>query len=153
MTACMFGKFATAAFLLGSGALGHLTDINGDTALHWAAYKGHAELIKLLMYSGVDLQKPDYFGSTPLHLACLSGNISCVRILCEKSKIELEPRDKNGKTPLQLAKSHRHSEVVRILQAEQKRRARWIPPINELWYVLVHNHTLCSRYSDVLESR
>lgn len=136
MTACMFGKFATAAFLLGSGAQGHLTDINGDTALHWAAYKGHAELIKLLMYSGVDLQKPDYFGSTPLHLACLSGNVSCVRILCEKSKIELEPRDKNGKTPLQLAKSHRHSEIVRILQAEQKRRARWIPPINELWFVI-----------------
>lgn len=136
MTACMFGKFATAAFLLGSGAQGHLTDINGDTALHWAAYKGHAELIKLLIYSGVDLQKPDYFGSTPLHLACLSGNISCVRILCEKSKIELEPRDKNGKTPLQLAKSHRHSEIVRILQAEQKRRARWIPPINELWFVI-----------------
>lgn len=134
MTACMFGKFATAAFLLGSGAMGHLTDINGDTALHWAAYKGHAELIRLLIYSGVDLQKPDYFGSTPLHLACLSGNISCVKILCEKSKIELEPRDKNGKTPLQLAKSHRHSEIVRILQAEQKRRARWIPPINELWF-------------------
>jgi len=22
------------------GALNHLTDINGDTALHWAAYKG-----------------------------------------------------------------------------------------------------------------
>lgn len=144
MTACMFGKFATAAFLLGSGALGHLTDINGDTALHWAAYKGHAELIKLLMYSGVDLQKPDYFGSTPLHLACLSGNISCVRILCEKSKIELEPRDKNGKTPLQLAKSHRHSEIVRILQAEQKRRARWIPPINELWCALAYGRSFPS---------
>lgn len=139
MTACMFGKFATAAFLLGSGALGHLTDINGDTALHWAAYKGHAELIRLLMYSGVDLQKPDYFGSTPLHLACLSSNVSCVKILCEKSKIELEPRDKNGKTPLQLAKSHRHSEIVRILQAEQKRRARWIPPINELWFILLYS--------------
>ncbi|OAD54217.1 hypothetical protein WN48_08215 [Eufriesea mexicana] len=136
MTACMFGRFVTATVLLGSGALGHLTDINGDTALHWAAYKGHAELIRLLMYSGVDLQKPDYFGSTPLHLACLSRNVSCVKILCEKSKIELEPRDKNGKTPLQLAKSHRHSEIVRILQAEQKRRARWIPPINELWALL-----------------
>jgi ankyrin repeat protein len=36
----MFGRVATAAFLLGMGALNHLTDINGDTALHWAAYKG-----------------------------------------------------------------------------------------------------------------
>jgi palmitoyltransferase ZDHHC13/17 len=40
MTACMFGKAATAAYLLGMQALNHLTDINGDTALHWAAYKG-----------------------------------------------------------------------------------------------------------------
>lgn len=40
MTASMFGRAATAAFLLGMGAFNHLTDINGDTALHWAAYKG-----------------------------------------------------------------------------------------------------------------
>lgn len=51
---------------------------------------GHADLIRLLQYSGVDLQKPDNFGSTPLHLACLSGNVSCVKILCEKvSMIEI----------------------------------------------------------------
>lgn len=84
MTACMFGRSATAAYLLGMGALNHLCDINGDTALHWAAYKGHADLIKLLMYSGVNLQKSDHFGSTPLHLACLSGNVHCVKLLCEK---------------------------------------------------------------------
>ncbi|KAF4519782.1 hypothetical protein B566_EDAN009032 [Ephemera danica] len=88
--------------------------------------KSHPELIRLLMYSGVDLQKPDNFGSTPLHLACLSGNVNCVKMLCEKSKIELEPRDKNGKTPLMLAKSHRHNDVVTVLTAEYKRRASWI---------------------------
>lgn len=45
MTACMFGRAATATFLLGMGALNHLTDINGDTALHWAAYKGNQVFI------------------------------------------------------------------------------------------------------------
>ena len=50
--------------------------------LHFVS--GHADLIRLLTYSGVDLQKPDDFGSTPLHLACLSGNVSCVKLLCEK---------------------------------------------------------------------
>lgn len=84
MTACMFGRTATAAFLLGMGALNHLMDINGDTAMHWAAYKGHADLIRLLVYSGASLQKPDHFGSTPLHLACLSGSVTCVKLLCEK---------------------------------------------------------------------
>ena len=85
------------------------------------------------MYSGMDLQKPDYFGSTPLHLACLSGYVSCVKILCAKGDVDLEPHDKNGKTPLQLAKSHRHHEIIRILQTEQRRRSRWISPVNQLW--------------------
>jgi len=83
MTASMFGKTSTASFLLGMGALHHLTDINGDTALHWASYKGHPELIRLLLYSGADLTKADNFGSTPLHLAALSGNAKCVEILCQ----------------------------------------------------------------------
>lgn len=41
MTAAMFGKAGTAAYLLGMDAQNHLTDINGDSALHWAAYKGN----------------------------------------------------------------------------------------------------------------
>ncbi|KAJ1519451.1 hypothetical protein ONE63_004741 [Megalurothrips usitatus] len=133
MTACVFGRSATAAYLLGMGAYHHLTDINGDSALHWAAYKGHPDLIRLLIYAGVDLQKADNFGSTPLHLACLSANVACVKILCEKSKIELEPRDKNGKTPLMLAKSHQHNDIVQVLTSERNRRSRWMPPINEIW--------------------
>jgi ankyrin repeat protein len=54
------------------------------TAYKFCFVSGHADLIRLLTYSGVDLQKPDNFGSTPLHLACLSGNVSCVKLLCEK---------------------------------------------------------------------
>lgn len=128
-----YGRTATAAYLLGMGALNHLTDINGDTALHWAAYKGHADLMRLLMYSGVDLQKPDNFGSTPLHLACLSGNINCVRLLCEKSNLDLEPRDKNCKTPIMLAQAHQHQDVVRLLYGEVKKKSRWMPSISEIW--------------------
>lgn len=99
------------------------------------------------MYSGIDLQKPDNFGSTPLHLACLSGNTQSVKILSEKSKIELEPRDKNGKTPLVLAKSHRHSEIVQILISEMKRRAKWIPPLSEMWYAKIFLFELQKNFS------
>lgn len=56
MTAAMYGRTISACYLLGMGALHHLTDINGDTALHWAAYKGHSEIIQILINSGVDLQ-------------------------------------------------------------------------------------------------
>lgn len=156
MTACMYGRIATAAYLLGMGAQHSLQDINGDTALHWvssvlvegqkgpmfnlysflhtqASYKGHADLIRLLMYSGVDLQKTDNFGSTPLHLACLSGNIQCVRILCEKRGLNLEPKDQNGKTPIMLAYSHQNNEVVKLLHNNLKKKSRFMPGISELW--------------------
>jgi ankyrin repeat protein len=58
--------------------------LKGKTEYKLCFVSGHADLIRLLTYSGVDLQKPDNFGSTPLHLACLSGNVSCVKLLCEK---------------------------------------------------------------------
>lgn len=138
MTACMFGRLATAAFLLGRGASPRLTDVNGDTAAHWAAYKGHAELVRLLLHGGVELHRPDYFGSTPLHLACLAGHLGVVRILCEQGRwvADLEPRDKNGKTPLQLARSHRHHQIVRLLQRELSRREGWLPPLTRFWGML-----------------
>lgn len=47
MTACVFGRGATAAYLLGMGAYHHLTDINGDSALHWSAYKG--KLVRMML--------------------------------------------------------------------------------------------------------
>jgi palmitoyltransferase ZDHHC13/17 len=101
--------------------------------LHWAAYKGHAEIIQILINSGVDLEKTDNFGSTPLHLSCLSGNISCVKLLCQKRNLNLCPKDKNEKTPLMLAQSHRHYEIVKFLQNEIKKKSRFFPPLGEIW--------------------
>ena len=84
MMACMFGRSLMAAYLLGRGAQASLTDMNGDSALHWSAYKGFPSLMQMLIYSGFDPQKPDNFGSSPLHLACISGNLMAVKLLCAK---------------------------------------------------------------------
>ena len=86
MMACMFGRSLMAAYLLGRGAQANLTDMNGDSALHWSAYKGFPSLMQMLIYSGFDPQKPDNFGSSPLHLACISGNLMAVKLLCAKVK-------------------------------------------------------------------
>ena len=44
----------------------------------------------------------DNYGQTPLHLACLSGNLNSVQILVEQ-EVELESVDFNGNTPKKLA--------------------------------------------------
>lgn len=133
ITSAIYGKTITACYLLGMGAQHHLTDINGDAAIHWASYKGHWEIIQILINSGVDLQKTDNFGSTPLHLSCLSGNIMSVKLLCQKRNLDLQPKDKNEKTPLMLAQSHRHYEIVKLLQNEIKKKSKIFPAFSEVW--------------------
>jgi ankyrin repeat protein len=40
IVACQYGKTMLAGYLMGKGASTRLTDNDGDTALHWAAFKG-----------------------------------------------------------------------------------------------------------------
>ena len=51
MMACMFGRSLMAAYLLGRGAEPNLTDMNGDSALHWSAYKGFPALMQASSFS------------------------------------------------------------------------------------------------------
>ena len=44
--AAQYGKSNVCSYLIGKGANIHAVDIEGDTALHWAAFKGISNLIK-----------------------------------------------------------------------------------------------------------
>jgi acyl-CoA-binding protein len=50
------------------------TDENNMTVLHWAADRGHVEIIEYLLDAGFDCNLIDSEGSTPLHHAAYSGN-------------------------------------------------------------------------------
>ena len=88
----------------------------------------------MLIYSGFDPQKEDNFGSSPLHLACISGNIMAVKLLCAKSSVDLEPRDRNRKTPLDLAAKHGHEDIIKFLETEKRRRNSFLPVFLDIWH-------------------
>ena len=57
--------------------------IDGMTALHWAAYQDDQETVKLLVRSGAHLRAANRYGVTPLSLACTNGNGAMVEFLLE----------------------------------------------------------------------
>ena len=75
----------------------------------------------------------DNFGSSPLHLACISGNIMAVKLLCAKSSVDLEPRDRNRKTPLDLAAKHGHEDIIKFLESEKRQRNSFLPVFLDIW--------------------
>jgi len=66
MWACEYGRSNVAAFLLQNGIKG-TEQLHGATGLHWAAYGGHEDIVKLLLKrkAPVDL-KDQRYAATPL---------------------------------------------------------------------------------------
>ena len=104
IVACQHEQATCVAFLVQNGADLGLADNNGDTALHWAAYKGFIELTGLCSYlSPQSLDKEDIYGQKPIHLAALRGNDSVVEYLVIDCGSDMYSKDKNGYNPLELA--------------------------------------------------
>ena len=70
--------------------------------LHFAAAKGHKEVVGVLLEKGADFNAKNIDGATPLHLAAENGHGEVVDVLLEKGA-DFNAKDNNGATPLHLA--------------------------------------------------
>lgn len=101
-------------------------DNDGRSPLHWAAYKGFADTVRLLLFRDACQGKQDKEGCTPLHWAALRGNVeACTVLVHAGTKQELMVKDNAGFNPVQLAsdKGHRHVAffLSNALRAHNKR--------------------------------
>ncbi|KAL8438656.1 hypothetical protein ACSSS7_000029 [Eimeria intestinalis] len=81
--------------LLGPAAFA-VPDASGCTPAHWAAYKGHSLVLRLLLYLEVDVTAVDLFGCLPLHRAAEGGHLEAFRALVEEGG--LDPNERTTKT-------------------------------------------------------
>jgi len=100
-----------AELLLGAGAE------PATSHLCLAAEYGHAEVVKVLLAKGLDVNAK-WQDSTALHAAALAGRAEAARLLLEAGA-DLNAKDKKGKTPLDLAKAKDHTAVADLLMKKQ----------------------------------
>ncbi|MEQ8789157.1 MAG: ankyrin repeat domain-containing protein [Pirellulaceae bacterium] len=69
--------------LLQAGADANARQVDGMTALHWAAWHDAPEIASLLSTHKADADASNRYGVTPLSLACTNGNAGLVEVLLE----------------------------------------------------------------------
>lgn len=84
----------------------------GMTALHYAVKAGNMRLVNLILSNNADVMVQDSKGQTPLHLACMKGDLEAYQELtkwCYQSKTSV---DAANKTPLDYAMENKHAIIL-----------------------------------------
>jgi ankyrin repeat protein len=102
--------------LLETGVDVNASQVDGTTALHWAAYHDDAEMVALLVEAGADVNAVNEYGMPPLAQACVNGDAAVVKLLLEAGA---DPNTtlKGGETALMLAARTGSPEAVKALLA------------------------------------
>ena len=96
-------------------------DKDGSTPLHCATWKGHKDLVDVLLNFGADVNAEnsnDHWGTTPLHAAAHANQTAIAKKLLEHGA-NLNARDMNGKTPLDHTEFHKARAAAKLLTEYQ----------------------------------
>jgi ankyrin repeat protein len=107
---------ATVRSLLNAKADVNTRQLDGTTAIHWAAYWDEAEQADLLIHAGADVNAVNDYGITPLWAACNNGSSRLVDTLL-KAGAEPNAALPSGETPLMTASHTGNMDVVKALLA------------------------------------
>lgn len=88
--------------------------VRTQTALHYAAERGHEHVVELLLDKGANTEAANFAQETALHLASRKGHVSVVRLLLSGGA-RPGAAESSGSQPLHLAADGGQTEVVRLL--------------------------------------
>lgn len=108
------------ALLAVNPQLAHARDEDKSTPLHYAAWKGHPEIIDLLIDAGADIgahNENGHWGTTALHAAAHGNRKTAAEALIRRGANVNAVRASGKGTPLDETKVHNATSVAKILLA------------------------------------
>ena len=135
-TAARHGDRATLRRLLAEGASPVAIDAAGFTALHHAAFAGHAGLVRLLLAAGAPIDTRSVHrrcctGATALHLAVAGRRVGATELLL-RAGAHPAAKDEAGWTPLHVAADQGDLEIVRLLLLAKAPVDVWVGDVSPL---------------------
>lgn len=100
--------------LLSKGIDINARDMDGYTALLFAASQGSKDIVEMLLKAGADVNAQNIEGQTALMRAAHFGLKDIVKMLITH-KANVNIKDKRGRTALTMLNSHKHKEIAELL--------------------------------------
>eukprot|EP00960_Hanusia_phi_P028212 747261-Hanusia_phi.AAC.2 len=85
----------------------------GNTALHRACRRGHANIVRMLIDAGADVNRANSKLQFPLHVAAFYRQRACVEDLLKCERIDTSVRDGKGRTPAEDTKDSEIADLIR----------------------------------------
>ncbi len=110
------GDIDAVRSLLADGVAVGVAEVDGTTALHWAAHHDHLDIVGVLLDAGATVDATNRYGVTPLALASLNGNTPLISRLLDAGA---DPNLANpeGETPLMTAARTGNADAIDTLIA------------------------------------
>ena len=102
----------------------NVAQLDGTTALHWAAYHDNVTAAALLLKSKADADAKNRYNVTPLSLACTNGNATLVEMLLQAGANAAATLDGGETALMTAARTGRLKPVELLLQREVNVNAR-----------------------------
>lgn len=116
------GFTQTAKVLIGNHAKLDKRDSSGNHAVHWACYSGDLEILQILIRENMWLDDKNYYGFTPMILACKWRHPEIVRELLAAGA-DWTPVSREGHDALWFAENNYNRKAAKMIKAAIKAAA------------------------------